>query len=99
MKLIESMACIGEIQMHLYCIELDNYVNKLLLYTTYSDLFINVCRCLSLGHVSSGSLTMSVAILQFFQDLPGTVRRDMSHTLSMIRQRMGCTHARGTHPL
>lgn len=66
MKLIESMACIGEIQMHLYCIELDNYVNKLLLYTTYSDLFINVCRCLSLGHVSSGSLTMSVAILHGF---------------------------------
>ena len=45
------MACIGEIQMHLYCTELDNYVNKLLLYTTYSDLFINVCRCLSLGHL------------------------------------------------
>lgn len=81
------MAYIGEIQMHLYCIELDSYANKLLLHTTYNDLLINVCKCLSLGHLllqaannACGNFTLCSS-----PDLPGFIRRDMSNILNTIR--------------
>ena len=81
------MAYIGEIQMHLYCIELVSYANKLLLYITYGDLLINVCRCLSLGHLllQAANNVCGNFTLCSFQDLPGSIRRDMSDILNTIR--------------
>ena len=81
------MAYTEEIQMYLYCIELDSYANRLLLYTTYSDLLINVCRCLSLGHLllQAANSACGNFILCSFQDLPGSMRRDLSDRFNTIR--------------
>lgn len=44
--------------------ELDNYVIKLFLYTTFIDLLMSVCRCFVTGTlVFTGCSTMSIAIL------------------------------------